>query len=58
MYWVADDGIGRGYLEGCGGGWLRSTALLFVNAWVMMGSVAGIWKVVEEVGYVQQRCCS
>jgi len=38
MYWVADDGIGRGYLEGCGGGWLRSTALLFVNAWVMKGS--------------------
>lgn len=35
--WAADDGIGRGYLDGGGGGRLCSTALLFVKSWVMKG---------------------
>ena len=38
VYWLTDDGIGRGYLEGFAGGGKRSRALLLVKGWVAKGS--------------------
>ena len=38
MYWLTDDGIGRGYLEGFAGVGKLSTALLLVKGWVAKGS--------------------
>ena len=38
MYWLTDDGIGRGYFEGFAGGGKRSRALLLVKGWVANGS--------------------
>jgi len=56
VYWLTDDGIGRGYLDGFAGGGKRSRALLLVKGWVAKGSkeprvldwaIAGVE---EEVG--------